>query len=684
MRVGSRALRARRSTSGLSTFTVGGVLWAALSGSVPGHAHASDDVADGRARVGPLSVSLAGRARVRGDRPEDASIHAAWIPEAYLVDRAGREALAAFERATFPEPTAGGSRVAARSPEPWMKNLTRPQLPVKWTRRLVEYLEYFKSDDKGRLLMRGWLRRAGRWEGTIKKILAEHEVPEDLVFVALAESGFNPAARSSVGAAGLWQFMEATGSVYGLERSYWVDDRHDPVKSTHAAALFFKDLKTRFGSWELALAAYNAGYGLVMTAIERGNTNDFWTLAELESGLPFATVNYVPKILAAAFVGRNRDAFGFGPSELEPDAALAWVEVRVPRSTRLSKVASLIDADPDVVAELNAQLIRGRTPPGRGSWPVRIPRDKKEAFERAFKQLEPDWDEETTYRVRHGERLADIAARHGIGVAGLRRLNGVKDSAEVSGGVVLVVPKARAASPDPDPAPAPAVEPRPPRLAAVPPLAVPPGRRRVYFETTRATMPADLVRAFGVTFSQIAVWNGLDPDARLQSGQVLQLLVADDFDPVRAGVVTLADDEVVAVVRGSLLHLETNLERRGLVRRGYRARKGDTLRKVARKFELTVGDLARINGFARGHDPEPGELLVVYVPQGRAAGTVLAPPPRDVYAEAAPPASTAETAGVPVAAEPTSSATRVPKGSDVPARAPSTADAPRRPGDAAR
>jgi membrane-bound lytic murein transglycosylase D len=642
---------------------------------MPGHVWAGDDDADARARLGPLSVSLAGRTRVRGDRPPDASIHAAWMPEAYLVDRAGREALAAFERAAFPEPVEGGHRVALRPPEPWMKALTRPALPVKWTRRLVEYLEYFKSDDKGRLLMRGWLRRAGRWEGTIKTILREHEVPEDLVFVALAESGFNPAVRSPVGAAGLWQFMEATGSVYGLERSYWVDDRHDPVKSTHAAALFFKDLKTRFGSWELALAAYNAGYGLVMTAIERGNTNDFWTLAELESGLPFATINYVPKIVAASFVGRNRDAFGFGPTELQPDAPLAWVEVRVPRSTRLSRVASLIDADPDLVAELNAQLVRGRTPPGRGSWPVRIPRDKKEAFEREFGKLEADRDEETTVRVRHGERLADIAARHGLSESGLRRLNGVRDAAEVSGGVLLVVPRSPGAAP---------VVPRPPALAAVPPVGVPADRRRVYFETTRATLPSDLVRAFGVTFSQIVEWNGLDPDARLQAGQVLQVLVAADFDPVRAGVRTLDDDEVVPVIRGSLAHLETNLERRGLVRRGYRARKGDTLRKVARKFELTDGDLARINGFSRGHDPQPGEIIVVYVPQGRTGGTVLAPPPRDVYVQATPKeASTADTAGVPrgmTAVEPAPAAVR----NAGPTRSPSTEATPRRPGDDAR
>lgn len=675
MYVGAAALRMRRTRADRRTAWLRLGLWAALTTWMPRHASASDGPPDDRARVGPLSVSLAGRARVRGDRPPDASIHAPWIPGAHLVDRVGRDALAAFERAAFPEPAPGQARIVGREPAVWMKNLTRPALPVRWTRRLVEYLDYFKSDDRGRNLMRGWLRRAGRYEAAIKAILAEHEVPEDLVFVALAESGFNPTVRSHVGAAGLWQFMEATGSVYGLERSYWVDDRHDPVKSTHAAALFFKDLKARFGSWELALAAYNAGYGLVMTAIERGNTNDFWTLAELESGLPFATVNYVPKIVAAAFVGRNREAFGYGPGELTPDPPLRWVEVRVPRSTALSRLAKLIDVDGDLLAELNAQLIRGRTPPGRGSWPVRIPREKKAAFEEHFGKLQGEWDEETTYRVRHGDRLAEIAARYGLSEGELRRHNGVRDAAEVGGGVLLVVPR----NPGPRPAD---IDAPPARIAAVLPIPAPPGQRIVHFQCNRATLPSDLVRAFSATWSQIIEWNGLDPHARLQAGQVLQIFVPHDFDADAAGVALLQPHEVVGVVRGSLAHLEVNLQRRGLVRRGYRTRRGDTLRKVANRFELTVGDLARINGFSRRHEPEAGELLVVYVPEGRAAGTVLAPDPPEVYPTSPiRAASTADTAALPRG---TASPGAPPAAAPVtaPGRAPSTADDSRRPGSA--
>jgi membrane-bound lytic murein transglycosylase D len=669
MQGGIRTLRAHRGAALPDRWVVAATLcgWLVVS-----EAAAAEPGATATEQIGPLAVSVDGRARVRGDRVDGASIHAAWIAGPYLVDQAGRDALAAFERATFPEHPASGHRVVAQEPEVWMQDLQRPQVASRWTRRLIEYLLYFKDNPKGQALMRGWLRRLGRYEVPLAAILAEHDVPGDLLFVALAESGFNPAVRSRVGAAGLWQFMEATGAVYGLRTSYWVDDRHDPVKSTHAAALYLKDLKTRFGTWELALAAYNAGYGLVMTSIERANTNDFWLIADLESGLPYATVNYVPKITAAAFVGENRAAFGFGPSELTPDPTFEWTEVRAPRATSLERIAKLIDADPPTVAELNAQLIRGRTPPGRGTFPIRIPRDKVDAFERAYGTLAEEADTTTSYRVRHGERLGDIATRHGLTERELRTLNGVRDSAEIRGGVMVIVPRIDRL------AERPAAEPRPVPVAALPPLTPPTGTRRVLFETTRATLPADLTKAFGATWSQVVQWNDLDPHARLQGGEVIQLLVPRDFDAGRSGVILI--DTAVEVVRGSRAHLDHNLGVRGLSRRGYQARRGDTLDKIARRFDLTVGDLARINGFARGHEVEAGELLVVYVPAAKEGGTVRAPDPPEVYPTyvAAVP-STAATGKTPTRSRPAAPAVPTPS-TPADVRPPSTADSNRRPG----
>ena len=596
----------------------------------PGHAHANVGKPSPRRQVDGLWVSPDGRRRVRGGRGQSASIHDAWIADARGFDEEAREALAAFERATFP-PDAG---VVERAPKPWMKDLRRPTLPLRWTRRLLEYLDYFKDNPKGRLLMRGWLRRAGRYEETLRSILADAGVPEDLVFVALAESGFKPTVRSRVGAAGMWQFMEATGKVYGLSVDYWVDERHDIVKSTRAAALYLADLHTRFGTWELALAAFNAGYGLVMVSIDRHNTNDFWALADIESGLPYATTNYVPKIFAASLVGENREAFGFADKDIDPMPKVEWIEVRVPGKTSLAKLAKKIGQDDDLIAELNAQYIRGRTPPRKLS-PVRIPREAKAAFESAYPSLADEAVAIGEYTMRHGDRLAAIAERFGTTEHALRRFNKVGDSAELSGGVVIVIPPA-----DDTPATAGDTGKRTAKktakkspaedfklLAAVPPIEVPSGTRRVLFRTNRASTPRAVAQVFDRPWRDIVAWNGLDARARLQSGQLLQIVVPASFDAGARGVAIYEENEVDLVTRGSREHIEGGLARRGLERRAYKAKKGDSLAKVARRFDLTIGDLARINAFSRSHALAVGELVLVYVPKSKRGVTVMAPDP---------------------------------------------------------
>jgi membrane-bound lytic murein transglycosylase D len=557
----------------------------------------------------------------------------AWAPPANDPDHADREALAEMERASFP--LVGESEVASglrrtireRPPQPWMARLALPAIPVRWNRQTVTYLEYFRDDERGRAMIRAWFRRLGRYEARLRAILRTVGVPEDLLFVAMAESGFNPRRRSRVGAAGMWQFTEGTGRVYGLAQGYWVDDRYDVEKSTHAAALYLKDLRARFGSWELALAGYNAGYALVMRTISRHNTNNFWALSEIESGLPYSTVNYVPKIIAGAIVGRNREVFGCDAKTIEPYPPVDWIEVEVRQSTKLATVARVIDEDEDLVRELNAQLVRGRTPPRPGEYSIRIPREKLEAWERGQRRVRADWVSETTYTVRHGERLAAIAARHDIGKGKLARLNGLEDSAELEGGLTIVVPARPARLPG-DRAAAPPTE-KP--LAAVPHLVPEPGHRVVLFEATRASTPRKVAGAFAARWDEIVAWNDLDPQARLQDGQILQIVVRDGFSAADVGVVALELDDVHYVVRGSREHIEASLERRGLVRRAYRVRRGDTLRRIGRRFDLTTGDLARINGFSRRHDPEPGDVLIVYVEKGRTRGTREPPDPAVVY-----------------------------------------------------
>lgn len=619
--------------------------------------------------VGPLRIAWSGRDKVRGGRPEGATIHEAHVPRPVEPESLARADLAAFERSEVP-PTAALHRPP---PEPWLRELKLPELSVRWSDATITYLRYFRDDPKGKALIRGWIRRMGRYEGRLRAILREVGVPEDLVFVAMAESGFIPQRRSKVGAAGMWQFMEGTGRVYGLERSFWIDERLDVERSTYAAAAYLKDLRARFGSWEMALAAYNGGYGLVLTSVSRYNTNNFWALCEIESGLPQATTLYVPKIVAAAVVGRNRRAFAVDPANLEALPSVEWAEVMVPAATSLASVAALIGEDPELIAELNARYVRGRTAPDAGEQPVRVPKAKRALLQQSQGRLVSEAATLTSYPVRYGETAASIAAAHGISEGNLRKLNRLEDNAELAREVVLVVPRKGGAAKAPPPGERP--------LAAVPAVSLRPGERLVFFEATRATTPRGLAEAFSVPWESIVAWNDLDPQARIQPGQILQVIVGADFNPGAAEVKIYGPGEVDHVIRGSAEHLERALARRGLVRRGYKARSGDTLAKIGKRFDLSEGDIARINGLPRSHKPAKGEVLVVYVASGKTKGTIKAPDPQptstvDAAAViAAPPTSAAEAGESPAEPPP-----ELGEGAPADADEPSTADSTKLPG----
>src|SRR4051812_26426341 len=339
-----------------------------------------------------------------------------------------------------PAPPPGSNTTPAPDSD-WLRALKLPDFPVRWDPQVLRYLDYFKNDPKGRSVMSNWLRRAGRYRDVFDKVLARHGLPRDLFYLAMIESGFESAARSRVGAGGVWQFMPGAARAYGLEVSYWIDGRRDPERAADAAARYLKDLYVRFGSWYLVFAAYNAGYGAVLRSITNYNCNDYWELIKHESGLPWESSLYVPKILAAAIVGRNQGAFGFG--DVVADPPFAYEEVEVPAGTTLATVARAAGAKTEVVEALNPHLLRSRTPPERGTTRVRVPIgtaalyaaniDKARTADRT--------DKVDTVVLRFGETLDDVARARGVAVRELRRLNGVKDSGELRAGTAIVVPR---------------------------------------------------------------------------------------------------------------------------------------------------------------------------------------------------------------------------------------------------
>lgn len=225
--------------------------------------------------------------------------------------------------------------------------------------------------------MRAWmddaLTRMGRYEPLIRESLRRYSQPEDLIVVAVVESQFRPGAVSPAGATGLWQFMSGTGRLYQLEVSPFVDERRDPIRSTDAAVRHLRDLHAEFGSWHLALAAYNAGSGRVARALngtgggsDGGGEGRYW---QIRPSLPRETRRYVPLFLAAAEIARHPKAYGFAPRHQEP---LRFSEAQVPGGVTLESVARRFGVATADVLELNPHLVRQMTPPGR-TWPVRLP-----------------------------------------------------------------------------------------------------------------------------------------------------------------------------------------------------------------------------------------------------------------------------------------------------------------------
>ncbi len=506
-----------------------------------------------------------------------------------------------------------------RPDAPWLDKLALPDIPIHWSKRLVEYLVFYHDDPRGRALMQMWLVAQGRYRDMIVEQLRKAHLPEDLVYLAMIESGYDPTIRSRAGAVGLWQFMPRTGSIYGLRRDRWVDERRDPYRSTVAEMDALKDLYQRFGEWHIALAAYNAGYAGILRSIARYNTNDYYQLCQYENALGWENCWYTPKIIAAAIVGRNRKAFGFDKLKVEP--AEEWDTITVPTSISLAIIARAAGTDTATIQRLNPHLIRGRTPPEPG-YVVRVPRGSKADARRRLVDLQTQWDGYDAYVVSHGERLEDIATTFGMSYAALRKLNDVTDEAEITGGAVLVVPRISAAQREKNRAKArenlhqsgfdqkdgePLIVPVPDKDAKVP------GKKRVFYRVVSGDTLYDLGKAFDVTVAQLAAWNSLASTGKLHPRMVLMVWVDPAFDPTKHSVVLLDDSQILVVTRNSPEFLDLQEQRRGRVRVEYTVtRAKEKLSDIARRYGMGSHDLARINRISYNTVLSKGDKIVVY------------------------------------------------------------------------
>ncbi len=279
-----------------------------------------------------------------------------------------------------------------------------------------------------------WLDRYSEYATTIRPILTSYGLPEELIYLAMIESGLNTQAYSYAHAVGPWQFIAGTGRRYGMKRDWWVDERRDMVKSTHAAAQYLKDLHDEFDDWYLAMASYNTGEARVRRTIRREGHRDYWRMITL----PRQTRNYVATVIAAAIIGNDPESYGFHLNELTD---WDYEIIDIDRSLDLDKIASALRVNYQDLKTFNPELRQGVTPPSKTPYPLRVPIGKGEFNSNAVASIPTsDKIDFQVHYVRRGETLSVIANRYGVSLTKLVQANRIKNQNSLAVGQKLVIP----------------------------------------------------------------------------------------------------------------------------------------------------------------------------------------------------------------------------------------------------
>jgi membrane-bound lytic murein transglycosylase D len=312
-------------------------------------------------------------------------------------------------------------------------------IPIVFNDAVQYFVKYFTTQK--RKIFANWLRRSKRYVPMIKEILRSHGLPEDLIYLAMIESGFNPQAYSSMKACGPWQFIYETGGRYGLRVNHWVDERRDPEKSTVAAALYLKDLFNQFGGWYLAAAAYNAGEKRIERSVEKYETADFWELMRYNT-LPRETREYIPRLLAAAIIAKDPERFGF--TDIDYDQPVRFVSEKAPGGTPLEVIAKAASTNVSVIRALNPEILTGITPPDEDDYTLKLPEwVERENFREELTialQTEKKVRDAKAHTMKRRESLAAVMKRYDVGYKDLRLVNACDQELRAQPGAVVYIP----------------------------------------------------------------------------------------------------------------------------------------------------------------------------------------------------------------------------------------------------
>ncbi|MEO8177581.1 MAG: transglycosylase SLT domain-containing protein [Deltaproteobacteria bacterium] len=546
------------------------------------------------------------------------------------------------------QPPPGAARAKPAGNVAWPRDLVPPDLPCSYEQRTLDYIKFYRDTLRGRAITEIWARRAGRYAALIQAELVRAGLPSDLLWLSLVESGHNSNSRSRAGAVGLWQFIPESARLYGLNVDRWVDERLDPLRSTQAAVVYLAELWRRFGSWELAMAAYNMGQAGLTRSIRKYNSNDFWRLSRLEAGLPWETALYVPKVLATAIVMKNRRAFGF--ADVQPDAPLAFDTVYVAAGVPLGRIAQHAGVAESLITSLNPQYLKARTPPPSAGeaprlWPVYVPEGQGASVIRRLAQAPSGeggkggkegltGEEYASVRVRMGDSPASLALRLRGSEAELRAWNRLEPNERLCSGCNLIVPRTWLL--DEQGQPLPLLEDTE-SVVVLPPFRFHfADRERLFYRTLPGDDLDSLASALTVRPDDLVIWNALDPKANLQADMVLQVFVPNGTaqDSVRLVSEGNAAEQLEVGSPSFLAHFEAE---QGRQRLQIQAREGDTLQSIGKRYELSPGTMERINHFARDRRLSEGAAIVVYAKEGTTATEVLWSRAPDPLPPVAPP-----------------------------------------------
>lgn len=436
-------------------------------------------------------------------------------------------------------------------------------IPMVVNEKVTAWVDFYSGPHKEKFEMS--LARSGRYLEMVQRTFREAGIPTDLAYMAHVESAFKPRAYSRAKAKGIFQFIAATGRRYGLRSDAWTDDRSDPEKSARAAAAYLTDLHDEFGDWYLALAGYNAGEGKIRRAIAKTGSRDFWTIART-SAIRNETKNYVPAILAATLIAKDPARYGLAYT---PDEPIVYELAEVRGGLDLRALAQAAGLAPDALYELNPDLRRARTAPGRMT-NLKVPPGFVAATVAAAGRVPAVRHEESArHVVRKGDTLGAISRRYGVSVAAIQRANRLGSPKSLPIGKVLRIPSRNGASGGGDDVDEPAAAATATTLA--------------YRVRSGDTLSA-IARRHGTSPAAIASASGIGVHRTLRVGETLRI-------PARA-----SRAKGPASRPGPVVHT---------------VRRGDTLANIAARYRISVDRICSLNDLSRSETIYPGTKLTI-------------------------------------------------------------------------